>query len=90
MKTVLPRLGIWLVVTGAALLVPFIGDWPWTASDYIIAGALIFGAACIYELLARLVRKEQRLIVAGVVFVLFALTYVELAVGLFGTPFAGS
>lgn len=84
------RVLIWAAVTAGLLLIPYVTRMPWERFDYVVAGVLVFGAACLYEFTARLVPKKRWLIVAGVVFILFALTYVELAVGLFGTPFAGS
>ena len=79
------------LVTGLILLVPFIGNWPWTLSDFVIMGTLIFGTGLAYELIARkLGTTMHRAILALVLGGVFLLTWAELAVGIFGTPFAGS
>jgi hypothetical protein len=71
------------------LMVPLIGDWPWSLSDFVLGGTLIFLAGLAYELISRFVPK-RRLIVGVIVLIVFLLVWAELAVGLFGTPFAGS
>jgi hypothetical protein len=39
------RVFVWLaLVVGFVLLIPLLGNWPWTLSDFIIAGILLFGA----------------------------------------------
>lgn len=85
------NLGVLLLVTAGILMIPLVANWPWTLSDYIVMGGLIFGTGLIYELIARtLTTKSHSTIVAIVLFVAFILIWVELAVGIFGTPFAGS
>lgn len=85
-----------LAVTCALLLIPlvamqFTAEVNWTLSDFIAAGVLIAGTGLLYVGLTRvLTSPKQRLAVAGVLGVLFLLTWIELAVGIFGTPFAGS
>ena len=73
------------------LLLPFITRAPWTLSDYIIMGILLLGTGAALELVMRIVTKKQHR-VALVIAILAALflTWAELAVGIFGTPFAGS
>jgi hypothetical protein len=83
--------GIIAMITGLLLLIPLLARFPWTLSDFIIAGVLLFGTGSLFVLLARLTRnKMYRLAIAVVVFIIFFLVWAELAVGLFGTPFAGS
>ncbi len=86
-----------MVLTISLLLViPFIAmrfssEVNWTLGDFIVAGGLLVGVALIIESVLRLVRqRRQRIILCVVVFVLFLLFWAELAVGIFGTPFAGS
>lgn len=63
----------------------------WSLSDFIIMGTLIFGTGLAYELLASKVENtKQRAILALVLLTVFFLVWAELAVGVFGTPFAGS
>lgn len=79
------------LATGLILLIPLLGDWPWTLSDFVIMGALLFGTRLTYELIARRLRNTKKRVILGIVLaVAFLLIWVELAVGLFGTPFAGS
>ena len=79
------------LVTIGLLLIPLLANWPWTGSDFVIMGILIFGAGTVISLIVRYVKtKKSRMIISGIVALLFLLTWVELAVGLFGTPFAGN
>ncbi len=87
----LRNIGRLVLLTLAGLSIPFIGNWPWTVSDYVIMGVLIMSIGLLYELMARLMRStRQRVIVASILFLVFILIWGELAVGLFGTPFAGN
>jgi hypothetical protein len=87
--------------TGAILLVPLVltllgsgvdGDgWHWTLSDFVIMGILIFGTGLIYECIIKKIKNStHRVYFAIALVVAFLLVWAELAVGLFGTPFAGS
>lgn len=78
------------LATACILLIPLLGQWPWTLSDFIIMGSLIFGTGLAYELIAKKVAKKHRVAAAAALLVVFLLIWAELAVGLFGTPFAGS
>jgi len=80
----------------ALLMLPLIGmqfskEVNWSGFDFLVAGVLLFGTAIIVDTILRKVKsKSQRIL-----FVLFALLvlfliWAELAVGVFGTPFAGS
>jgi len=89
---------IMLVVLGAAivLLVPltamqFTNEVSWGALDFAAAGALLVGAGVTYVLGARKLSKARYKAVLGVVLALLLfLVWAELAVGIFGTPFAGT
>lgn len=82
------------VLTALILLMPllamqFTREVNWSAADFIIAAVLLLGAGLSYELAVRKVRKPlQRFIVGVVIAVIILLIWAELAVGLFGTPFA--
>ena len=88
---------VWIALaTGLLMLIPliamqFTNEVDWDLRDFIIMGALIFGTGAAYVLIASFLHsKEKRLAVGLVLAVLFLLTWAELAVGIFGTPFAGS
>lgn len=89
----------WLVLVMAAaslLLIPFVGmkfshEINWSGADFGIAAIMLFSAATAIEIALRLVSKNaHRLILIAVILVVLALLWAELAVGIFGSPFAGS
>ena len=63
----------------------------WELNDFVIGGILLFGTAGVIDLIGRVVktRRNRLLLSAGVLFILMVI-WVELAVGLFGSPWAGS
>lgn len=69
----------------------FTSEVDWDLTDFVIMGILLFGSALTYELLAMKARTIEHWIFIGlaVAAVLF-LVWAELAVGIFGTPWAGS
>jgi hypothetical protein len=71
------------------LMIPLLGNWPWTGSDFVIMGILIFGAGTAYELISRFLPR-RKMIVGIIVLLALLLAWAELAVGIFGSPFAGS
>lgn len=85
-----------VIIVGAILLVPLIAmqftdEVDWTLSDFIIMGALLFAAGMGIELaLRKLTNPTQRVIVCACIVAALLLIWAELAVGVFGTPFAGS
>jgi len=64
------------------LFIPFISRFPWTVSDYVVAGLLIFCVGFGIYLALRNLRK-YRIPIAILIVFLFAWLWVELAVGLF-------
>jgi hypothetical protein len=86
-----------IMLTAAALLafplvaMQFTSEVDWTLSDFVIAGVLLFGTGTLLEVMLRKVKKwEHRVILAGILLLGLFLIWAELAVGVFGTPFAGS
>ncbi len=79
---------IWLALaTGLILLVPllamqFTGEVVWTRSDFVIAGALLFGTGLIFVLAARKTRK-YRVVIGFVLAAILLYVWAELAVGIF-------
>jgi hypothetical protein len=63
----------------------------WNLSDFVVAGMLLLGTGIVIEVVARNVKDRSAKIgmIIGTLVVLF-LVWAELAVGVFGTPIAGS
>lgn len=69
----------------------FAEGWNWSPSDFIIAGALLFGTAFFIDLVIRSKKAlTYKLMICFAILLVLALVWIELAVGLFETPFAGS
>ena len=86
-----------IVLTVALLLlIPFIAmqfssEVTWSLPDFIVAGVLLLGTGLLCELVLRKVKKiGHRIIICGALLVILLLIWAELAVGIFGTQFAGS
>lgn len=88
-------MGILLTVT-LLLMIPLIAmqfseDVNWSIFDFVVAGVLLLGTGLTCEFVLRKVKKiEYRLAICGAILVVLFLIWAELAVGIFGTPFAGS
>jgi hypothetical protein len=96
METKNTRLICIVAAAGLLLLIPFIamkitGEVKWGPFDFVIAGVLLLGTGLAIEFVLRKVRKttHRLALCAGILFVLFII-WAELAVGLIGTPLAGS
>jgi len=90
------RLTIILTIAAILLLIPFVAmqftdEVDWNSFDFLVMGALLFSTGIVCELIMRKVKsiKYRIIICVGVLFMCF-LIWAELAVGIFGTPFAGS
>ena len=86
-----------IVLTVALLLcVPlvamqFTNEVKWDLMDFVAAGVLLLGTGLTCEFVLRMVPKtEHRIGIIAVILVMLFLIWAELAVGLFGTPLAGS
>ncbi len=96
MKKKNKRLTIILLSVPALLLIPFIGmqftsEINWSIMDFAVMGLLLLGAGVMLEIVFRKIRvKENRIALIAMIAIAFLLIWAELAVGIFGTPFAGS
>ncbi|MEO7538946.1 MAG: hypothetical protein ABIV21_02890 [Pyrinomonadaceae bacterium] len=96
MTTPIKRLTGIIVAVAVLLLIPFLAmrftsEVNWSPIDFIVAGVLLLGTGLACEFVLRKVRKiEYRLAICAAILAALALVWIELAVGLFGTPFAGS
>ncbi len=63
----------------------------WSGSDFLIAGALLFTTAFLINLVrSRIKKQSHRILISFFILAVLALIWIELAVGIFGSPFAGS
>lgn len=77
-----------LLPMGAMLLTP---EVQWTWGDFAVAAALLYGQVFLADWIwTRLPSMRDRLLVCGSILVLLVLLWLELAVGILGTPLAGS
>ena len=78
------------------LIIPLIAmqltdEVEWSLFDFIIMGTLLLITGLMGEIIFKKVKKyKHRVILYIVVIIIFFLIWVELSVGIFGTPFAGS
>jgi hypothetical protein len=85
-----------LAVVIILLCIPFIAmqftdEVSWTAFDFVVMGALLLITGLLCELAIRRVPSiKNRVIIIVFILMAFLLVWAELAVGIFGTPFAGS
>lgn len=85
-----------LIIVIAILMIPLIAmqltnEVNWSLFDFIVAGTLLFITVSLIELVLWKVRsKPSRIILSITILAGLLLIWVELAVGIFGTPFAGS
>jgi len=90
------RLVTILVMVCILLLIPFIAmqftkEVNWTGADFFVMGILLTVTGVLCEIIMRKAKTTRsRIIVCGVVLLAFFFIWAELAVGVFGTPFAGS
>jgi hypothetical protein len=84
-----------LLIVGILLLIPLIAmqltdEVNWSFFDFIIMGALLtITGILIGVILQKVKNSKSRLILIITIVMMFFLIWAELAVGLFGTPFAG-
>ncbi len=77
------------------LVIPLIGmlfsdEMNWKLFDFIVMGALLLiGSIGINFIVDRITSAKMRIILILVILFMFLLIWAELAVGIFGTPFAG-
>ena len=86
-----------IVLTAVSLLlIPFIAmqftnEVKWTLSDFVAASVLLFGTGLLCEFVIRTAKNSRyRMVMIAAILVALVLIWLELAVGIFGTPFAGS
>lgn len=89
------RLALWAAVP-ALLALPALGmlfsaEVDWSAGDFAIAALLLGGAAFLADRVLRGTRAQAtKAVLVIALLAALLLVWAELAVGVFGTPFAGS
>lgn len=86
-----------IILAGAAILLfipliamKFTNEVKWTLFDFLAAGVLLFGTGLTLEFILRKMKSTRyRIIFSIALLIVLLLIWAELAVGIFGTPFAG-
>ena len=85
------RLKIILLIATSILAIPLSDEVKWTLADFAIMGILLYGTGFTIEYVLRSVTNGySRLFICGIIIIALFLVWAELAVGIFGTPIAGS
>ena len=86
-----PALFVFLVLLFPLISMQFSTEVNWTLSDFGIAAILLFLASSSIMLTMKTIKSRPKkwLFVMGILLIFF-LIWAELAVGLFGNPFAGN
>lgn len=85
----------YIIGTMLILLLPLLAmlftdevDWNWF--DFVVIGTLLLGTGLIFEMVTTRVNAKYRPVIAVVLVAAMLLIWAELAVGVFGSPIAGS
>ena len=84
-------LAVVLILLIPLIAMQFTNEVNWNLFDFVVMGSLLLGTGLMCELVIRKVQnKDYRIGILAVIAVALFLIWAELAVGIFGTPFAGS
>ena len=78
------------------LLIPILGnvffdEFDWSLFDFILMGIILISLGFLINLIIdKLKKRSYKIILIIITLFFFILLYVELAVGIIGTPFAGN
>lgn len=80
-----------VILMVSLIAMQFTDEVDWSPMDFGIMGILLLGTGLTFELVSRKIRTTTNRVVFGIILaVLFLLIWTELAVGIFGSPLAGS
>ena len=84
-------LSVALILLIPLVAMQFTNEVSWTFFDFILAAVLLLGTGLTIELAIRTIKNKnyQIALIVAILFLLF-LVWAELAVGIFGSPIAGS
>ena len=68
----------------------YINDFNWSLVDFIFMGVLIFSFLSFTNFIRKKFSGINEILAIIIVVIVFILLWAELAVGIFGSPFAGS
>ena len=68
----------------------YINDFNWSLVDFVIMGVLIFSFLSFIDFIRKKFSGIKEILAIIIVVIVFILLWAELAVGIFGSPFAGS
>ncbi|NEM99269.1 hypothetical protein [Pontibacter burrus] len=84
-------LGVALILSIPLIAMQFTNEVDWKLFDFVIMGVLLLGTGLVIELVIRKVRNmDYRIGLIALALLILFLIWAELAVGIFGSPFAGS
>lgn len=89
------RLIVIMLTVAGLLLIPLIAmrftkEVNWTLPDFVAAGILLSGTGLLCELVMRkVINIKYRIAICAALLAALLLVWLELAVGIFGTPLAG-
>ena len=89
-------LSVILFIVATILLIPllamqFTNEVNWNGSDFLVMGSLLFLSGLALQFVRyRLKTRKSRIIASSAILLVLFIIWAELAVGILGTPFAGS
>jgi hypothetical protein len=89
-RFVIMLLGITCILLFPLVAMQFTREVNWSPADFGIVGALLLGACITFEFLARRFSGTSRYAVGIAIATVVVLVWLELAVGVFGSPWAGT
>lgn len=90
-RLILISLSALMILLIPLIAMQFTAEVKWTISDFVVAAILLLITGLSLELMLRRVKTtKQRVMLSIILFLVFLFIWAELAVGLIGTPFAGS
>ncbi len=82
--------GTTLILLVPLIVMQFTDEVKWNWFDFTVIGCLLIGAGLLYELITTKLGSKYRAVMAVVFIAAVLLVWAELAVGIFGSPIAGS